>query len=271
MCEDLTIRNITVKNPWYSQNGDGLDIESCRNTVVYNCNFDVGDDAICLKSGKDADGRKRAMPTENLVIRNCIVFHGHGGVTIGSEMSGGVKICFTDINMINIPTQAISFNMYYGGLSHSEIPAEGRTAVTKKEVIPQATEETPLFRNISIKNLTCKGANQAILLQGLPEMNLENIILENIDIEADNGLLCIDADSITIKGMRLITKNIPSLSFMNSRNVVIDKLDVPFSKNPYIDIKGDKSKYITIRTINSGEKGNAIVGNEVDAGTIKIF
>ena len=301
MCEDLTIRNITVKNPWYSQNGDGLDIESCRNTVVYNCNFDVGDDAICLKSGKDADGRKRAMPTENLVIRNCIVFHGHGGVTIGSEMSGGVKnvyvsgctfigtdvglrfksnrgrggvvenICFTDINMINIPTQAISFNMYYGGLSHSEIPAEGRTAVTKKEVIPQATEETPLFRNISIKNLTCKGANQAILLQGLPEMNLENIILENIDIEADNGLLCIDADSITIKGMRLITKNIPSLSFINSRNVVIDKLDVPNSKNPYIDIKGDKSKYITIRTINSGEKGNAIVGNEVDAGTIKIF
>jgi polygalacturonase len=301
MCEDITIRNITVKNPWYSQNGDGLDIESCKNAVVNNCSFDVGDDAICLKSGKDEDGRKRAMPTENLVIRNCIVFHGHGGVTIGSEMSGGVKnvfvsgctfigtdvglrfksnrgrggvvenVFFTDINMINIPTQAISFNMYYGGLSPSEMPSEGRKAETKKEEIPQATEETPLFRNISIKHLTCKGAYQAILLQGLPEMNLENISLENIDIEADNGLACIDADSITIKGMRLITKDFPALNFMNSRNVVIDKLNVPNNQNAYIDIKGDKSKYITIRTINSGEKGKAVIGNEVDAGTIKIF
>ena len=91
MCEDLTIRNITVKNPWYSQNGDGIDIESCKNTLLYDSNFDVGDDAICIKSGKNADGTKRGKPTENLIIRNCIVYHGHGGVTIGSEMSGGVR------------------------------------------------------------------------------------------------------------------------------------------------------------------------------------
>ena len=301
MCEDLTIRNITVKNPWYSQNGDGLDIESCKNIVVYDCNFDVGDDAICLKSGKDADGRKRARPTENLVIKNCIVFHGHGGVTIGSEMSGGVRnvyisgctfigtdvglrfksnrgrggvvenVFITDINMINIPTEAISFNMYYGGLSPSEMLAEGSNTETIKEVIPPATEGTPLFRNISIKNLTCKGAYQAVFLQGLPEMNLENIILENIDIEADNGLACIDADSISIKGMRLITKDFPALHFINSQNVVIEKLDVPNSQNPYIDIKGEKSKHITIRLIKSGEKGRALIGKEVDAETIKIL
>lgn len=301
MCEDLTIRNITVKNPWYSQNGDGLDIESCKNSIVYDCNFDVGDDAICLKSGKDEDGRKRARPTENLVIKNCIVFHGHGGVTIGSEMSGGVRnvyvsgctfigtdvglrfksnrgrggvvenIRFTDINMINIPTQAISFNMYYGGSSPSEMRVEASTSKNNKEVIPQATQETPVFRNISITNVTCRGAFQAVFLQGLPEMNLENISLENIDIEADNGLACIDADSISIKGMRLITKDFPALNFMDSRNVVIDNLDVPNRKNPYIDIKGVKSKYITIRTVNSGEKAKAFIGNEVDAGTIKIF
>ena len=233
MCEDLTIRNVTVKNPWYSQNGDGLDIESCKNTMVYDSNFDVGDDAICIKSGKDADGRKRVKPTENLVIRNCIVYHGHGGVTIGSEMSGGVKnvyvsgctfmgtdvglrfksnrgrggvvenIFFSDIDMINIPTQAISFNMYYGGLSVSEMLAEGKNVEITTGEVPPVTEETPRFRNISIKNLTCKGASQSIYLQELPELNLENIILENIDIEADNGLTCIDANGISIKGITL--------------------------------------------------------------------
>ena len=56
MCENLTVRNIDVRNPWYSQNGDGIDIESCKNAVVYNCTFDVGDDAICIKSGKDKEG-----------------------------------------------------------------------------------------------------------------------------------------------------------------------------------------------------------------------
>ena len=301
MCEDLTIRNITVKNPWFSQNGDGLDIESCKNSIIYNCNFDVGDDAICIKSGKDADGRKRARPTENLVISNCIVYHGHGGVTIGSEMSGGVKnvhvsnctfigtdvglrfksnrgrggivenIYFSGINMINIPTQAISFNLHYGGLSVSEMFAEGRNTETTTGEIPPVSEETPLFRNISIKNLTCKGASQAIYLQGLPELNLENIIFENIDIEADNGLTSIDANGISIKGMRLITKNLPALSFINSLNVNIEKLDVAENQKPYIDIKGKKSTNISIRSVNSGNKNNAVIGDEVDNRTISIL
>lgn len=301
MCEDLTIRNITVKNPWFSQNGDGLDIESCKNSIIYNCNFDVGDDAICIKSGKDADGRKRARPTENLVISNCIVYHGHGGVTIGSEMSGGVKnvhvsnctfigtdvglrfksnrgrggivenIYFSGINMINIPTQAISFNLYYGGLSVSEMLAEGRNTETTTGEIPPVSEETPLFRNISIKNLTCKGASQAIYLQGLPELNLENIFLENIDIEADNGLASIDANGISIKVMRLITKNLPALSFINSLNVNIEKLDVAENQKPYIDIKGKKSTNITIRSVNSGNKNKAVIGDEVDNRTIIIL
>ena len=74
MVEDLTVRNITVKNPWYSQNGDGIDIESCKNVVLSNSNFDVGDDAICIKSGKDKTGRERGKPCENIVIKNCNVF-----------------------------------------------------------------------------------------------------------------------------------------------------------------------------------------------------
>jgi polygalacturonase len=301
MCEDLTIRNITVRNPWFSQNGDGLDIESCKNSLVYNSSFDVGDDGICIKSGKDADGRKRAMPTENLVIKNCIVFHGHGGVTIGSEMSGGVKnvyvsgctfigtdvglrfksnrgrggivenLYFSDINMINIPTQAISFNLYYGGSNVSEVAAAGKNIANKTISVFPVNEETPLFRNITIKNITCKGASQGLYMQGLPELNLENIILENIDIEADNGLTSIDVNGLSIKGLRLVTKKFPVFRFINTMNVEIEKLVVPENQNQYIDIKGDKSKNITIRTINHSTPVKAVISNEADKGTIKIL
>jgi polygalacturonase len=301
MCEDLTIRNVTVMNPWYSQNGDGLDIESCKNTIVYDSSFDVGDDAICIKSGKDEDGRKRARPTENLAISNCIVYHGHGGVTIGSEMSGGVKnvyvtgctfigtdvglrfksnrgrggvvenIFFADINMINIPTQAISFNLYYGGLSVSEMLAEGSINEETSDIVPPVTEETPQFRNISFENLNCKGASQAIYLQGLPELNLENINLENIIMEADKGFTSIDVNGVSIKNMRLITKKLPALTFINSKNVDIKKLDIPGIQKPYIDIKGQQSANITIRSVNPGNEKDAVIGAEVNPGSIKIL
>jgi len=173
--------------------------------------------------------------------------------------------------MINIPTQAISFNMYYGGLSPSEMFTEGRNAETKTEEIPPATVETPLFRNITIRNLTCKGASQAIYLQGLPELNLEKLILENINIEADNGLYCIDVNGISIKGLRLVTKNLPVLHFINSLNIGIEKLDVPKTRNADIEIKGEKSKNITIRSVYPGDVNRTIIGNEVNAGTINIL
>jgi polygalacturonase len=186
MVEDLTVRNITVRNPWYSQNGDGIDVESCKNVIVENSNFDVGDDAICIKSGKDEDGRKRGIPCENLIIRNNIVYHGHGGVTVGSEMSGGVRnmhvsnctfmgtdvglrfksnrgrggvvenIFISGIRMTNIPTHAISFDLFYGGQSVFEmLEAEIKDNLANAEPV---TEETPQFKNISIKNITVKGA-----------------------------------------------------------------------------------------------------------------
>jgi polygalacturonase/lysophospholipase L1-like esterase len=279
MCEDLTVRNIAVRNPWYSQNGDGIDIESCRNTLLYNCNFDVGDDAICIKSGKNEDGRERGIPTENLVIRNCIVYHGHGGVTIGSEMSGGVRnvsvagctfmgtdvgirfksnrgrggvvenIWFNDILMTDIPSQAISFNLYYGGLSVSEMLAEGKNVETTDGDIPPVTDETPQFKNISMKNITCRGAEQAVYLQGLPELNLENVTMENIDMTAENGLACIDTRGLTISNMRLETKNRPVLFFLNSSDVSISGLEVADMAEGFVETRGERNENITVGTV----------------------
>jgi polygalacturonase len=299
MCEDFTFRNMTVRNPWFSQNGDGIDIESCKNSVIHDSSFDVGDDAICIKSGKDKDGRDRKMPNENLVVKNCVVFHGHGGVTVGSEMSSGVKnlhvsnctfigtdvglrfksnrgrggvvenIFISNVEMINIPTQAISFNLYYSGRSASEDLEAGESGQAPK-LLP-VTEETPQFKNIFIRNVNCKGAMLGIQLQGLPEMNLENVVLENIRMEAENGMTCGDAKNVKITNLTLITKKTPVIDFSNSQDVLIDGLVVKSSGTPIVKVGGSSSGNILFR--NSGianPEKQMVVGKEVPKNVVKV-
>ena len=173
--------------------------------------------------------------------------------------------------MINIPTQAISFNLYYGGSAPTEMDLQGTNGPAADEEVPALTEETPVFRNITIKNITCKGAAQAVFLQGLPEQNLEKINLENINIEAVNGLTCIDANGVTVKGMELITKNLPVLNISNSQNIEIEELDIPANQNPSININGGKTRNITIRLTKPAGSGISVLGDEVDDETIKIL
>ena len=232
MCENIIIDNLLVRNPFYAQNGDALDLESCTNALIVNSRFDAGDDGICIKSGKDADGRRRGIPTSNVVVDGCTVFAGHGGFVVGSEMSGGVRnimvrqcqflgtdvglrfkstrgrggivenIFIDGISMNNIGTYALTFNMYYGGKSVSEVLAEGGQPkeVEKKPV----TEETPVFRNIDIRNVICNNAGFAMEFNGLPEMPISRISLHDIDITSRHDAVfqyCEDIkkDNVNIK------------------------------------------------------------------------
>jgi polygalacturonase len=299
MCEDFTLRNTAVRNPWYSQNGDGIDIESCKNSIIHDCSFDVGDDAICIKSGKDKEGRERKMPNENLIVKNCIVFHGHGGVTVGSEMSSGVKnlhvsnctfigtdvglrfksnrgrggvvenIYISNVEMMNIPTQAISFNLYYSGRSASEDLDSGVDATVSK-LLP-VTEETPQFKNIFIRNVNCKGAMLGIQLQGLPEMNLENVQLENIKMEADYGITCSDATGVKIKNLTLITKKTPVADFKNSKDVFVDGLFTQSDALPIVKVSGSMSGSTVLKNlgITNSEK-QIIIGKDVPKNAVQL-
>jgi len=289
--EDLIVTNVTVRNPWYSQSGDGIDVESCKNVLVENCSFDVGDDAICIKSGKDEHGRERGIPAENLVVRNNIVYHGHGGVTVGSEMSGGVKnmhvsnctfigtdvglrfksnrgrggvvedIFISEIQMKDIPTYAISFNLYYGGRSVSEMLESGGIAnFSKPEPV---SEKTPQFKDISITNVTVDGAHQAVQLQGLPEMNLENVKLSNMLLNADNGITVIDASDVVLENIQLETKANDALQIINASGVQISGLIYDFNSEKEISIRGDKSKDISIKS-DKDLNNYVFLGEEVD-------
>ena len=227
LCKHLTVENIHVKNPWFAQNGDGIDIESCEFVSVRNSKFDVGDDGICLKSGKDAEGRKRGRPSAHILIENCIVFHGHGGVVVGSEMSGGVHDLFVnncqfldtdvglrfktmrgrggvvenvfirDISMKNIAGEAILFDMYYQG--KDPVSTFGNGGETPKIELVPVNEGTPQFKNIFIDNVIAKGAETGLLIRGLPEMPIHHIELTNIDVESNQGYRVIEAKDITLK------------------------------------------------------------------------
>jgi polygalacturonase len=300
MCEDFTLRNTAVRNPWFSQNGDGIDIESCKNSIIHDCTFDVGDDGICIKSGKDKEGRDRKMPNENLIVKNCIVFHGHGGVTVGSEMSSGVKnlhvsnctfigtdvglrfksnrgrggvvenIYISNIEMMNIPTQAISFNLFYSGRSASEDLEAGADGTVAK-LLP-VTEETPQFKNIFIRNVNCKGAMLGIQLQGLPEMNLENVVLENIRMEADYGLTCNDASGVKIKNLTLITKNTPVAYFKNSKDVAVDGLFTQADVFPIVKVSGSMTGSTVLKNLGlTNPEKQMIIGKEVPKDAVQLL
>jgi polygalacturonase len=215
MSENIIIDNVLARNPSYAQNGDALDLESCKNVLIINSKFDAGDDGICIKSGKDADGRRRNMACENVVVDGCTVFAGHGGFVVGSEMSGGVKnikvqncqflgtdvglrfkstrgrggivenIYIDNISMMDIQTDAITFNMYYGGKSVAEMIEDGDNPDTSTKM--KVDETTPVFRNININDIVCNGAGRAMEFNGLPEMPIDGITLRNINIIANKG------------------------------------------------------------------------------------
>ncbi|MBB3187959.1 glycoside hydrolase family 28 protein [Microbacter margulisiae] len=263
MCQNVLLNGLTVRNPEYGQNTDGIDIESSKNVVLVNSSFSVGDDGICVKSGKNESGRKRGMPTENLLVENCIVYHAHGGFVIGSEMSGGVlnvkvshcnfigtdaglrfkstrgrggvvkNIYISDINMSDIKTDAILFNMFYGGKTNDK--------VVKADIT------TPVFHSIFMKDIVCNGAKRALFLNGLPEMYLRDITLTNAQLTADEGGSIRESSNITLTNVSITTSSKPSLELENTQFVTFDHLLFPDDNHPVVALKGSDCQYVLIK------------------------
>ncbi len=220
-CRNVIVNDIMVKCAYYSTNGDGIDIDGCENVMLTNSTFDVGDDAICIKSGKDEDGRRHARPCKNLIIRGCTVYHGHGGFVIGSEMSGGVENIYVadcnflgtdvglrfkstrgrgglvkniwcdDIRMKDIESYGVIFNLYYAGVAASDMKDGGGS-----DIVP-VDETTPEFRDIHISNVICAGAKQAIYINGLPELPLDKVTFRNCVFTAKKGLEMYNVKDVT--------------------------------------------------------------------------
>lgn len=232
LCENLIMSDLNVRNPWYSQNGDGVDVESCKNVLIQRCQFDVGDDAICMKSGKNKPGRDRGVPTENVVVDQCVVYHGHGGFVVGSEMSGGIKniqvmnnlyigtdvglrfkstrgrggivenIYIRNVHMCNIPNEALLFDLFYGGKGAGEETEEELAARMNAEA-PAVSDETPQFKNIYISDCTAKNVKRCMYFNGLPEMKIQNVQLRNIKMQGTEGALLRQTDGLVIDHVQI--------------------------------------------------------------------
>ena len=275
MSENITVKNVSVKNPWYAQNGDGIDVESCKNVVIENTVFDVGDDAICIKSGRDAEGRKRAMPTENVSVKNCTVYAAHGGFVIGSEMSGGAKnivvsnctffgtdiglrfkttrgrggvvenIFIKDIYMKDIVGEAILFDMYYA--AKDPIPLAGEKRELPKVEFKPVDETTPVFQNFHISNVYCNGAEKAIFIRGLPEMHVKKVKFSNMLLQAKLGMDIQEASFVEFENIKLITQqHQPAIDIVQSDNLVFKAIENQPMADILFRISGERAKAIRI-------------------------
>ncbi len=298
MCKNLTVNEIFVRCPWYAQNGDGIDIESCKNVVVTNSVFDVGDDGICIKSGKDEAGRKRGIPCENILVDNCAVFHGHGGFVVGSEMSGGVKnvrvtnckfsgtdvglrfkstrgrggvvsgIYIENVAMNNIATEPLLFDLFYGGKSASEALADGDEAEATDLALKAVDETTPQFRDIFIRNVWCNGARRAMLFNGLPEMNVENVRLENVAVKATLGAQLNESTGVELKNVKVYPEKGPALMMNNVKGVKIENFTCPENLKEAMSVTGSRNREVEVQsaqitpensTLSKGAQGHVTI------------
>jgi len=302
MCEDLTVRNVFVKNPWYAQNGDGIDAESCKNVLIENSVFDVGDDALCMKSGRDEEGRKRGMPIENVIIRNCTVYAAHGGFVIGSEMSGGARniyvnnctfigtdiglrfkttrgrggivenIFIKDIYMKDIPAEAILFDMYY--MAKDPVALAGEKRELPKVELKPVDETTPQFKNFHVSNVYCNGAEKAIFIRGLPEMHVKDIVLENMVFQAKKGIDVQEATGITFKNIKIISAETnPVIDIVQSDKLVFDNITYKDGAELLFRVSGERSGGITIKNTDAAKAKEKIIyelgANEKSVTTIR--
>ncbi len=194
--ENLIVDGVNINS--HGPNNDGCDPEYSKNVIIKNCTFNTGDDCIAIKSGRDADGRRVAMKSENIIVQNCNMFDGHGGVTIGSEISGGVSNVFVENCKMDSPNLDIAIrlktNSKRGGLIENfyvrniEI-GQVKEAILKADMFynvhgNQNGTFIPRIENIYLENVKVKnGGKYAIFAKGYKESPIKNITLENVTIE----------------------------------------------------------------------------------------
>ena len=209
-CTNVTVDKVTIVNPPDSPNTDGINPDSCRNVHISNCHVDVGDDCVTIKSGVETEAPELRAPCENLTITNCTMAHGHGGVVIGSEMSGGVRNVviancvfvgtdrgirlksrrgrggfIEDVRVTNVIMRDVlcpfTMNLFY------HIGKKGDPDIADKNARP-INDGTPRVRHVHLSHITARGAKIAAgFLYGLPEMPIEDVTLDDVSITMDRN------------------------------------------------------------------------------------
>jgi polygalacturonase len=219
LCRNVTVRGVTIST--HGPNNDGCDPECCTDVLIENCTFDTGDDCIAIKSGRNRDGRRVGAACENLVIRGCTMNDGHGGVSIGSEVSGNVRNVFVENCRMDSPhldrALRIKSNAQRGGVVENVVFRNVTVGQVAQAILDidfnyeegSKGEFPPTVRNIAMQNVTCKKSKYALYLRGfesspIHDVRLSHCVFENVEkpntIEHVDGLR---VEDVTVNGQPL--------------------------------------------------------------------
>jgi hypothetical protein len=284
-CENVIIRGVSVVNR--GPHNDGVTPDSCKNVLIENVYLATADDTFCLKAGLNEDAWRVGKSTENVIIRNCYTKRckASGGITIGSEMSGGVRNVFAhdcqfDDLMIGV---WIKSKRGRGGVVENiwvqdiEIGSIGRNAIWLSMFYPWSTlqpagDRPGVFRNIFWKDIHVGQTNRSIDVVGLEELPMENVVLENITIEqARTGARIVDTKNITLKNIVIGSNDPVFLEAERVQNLTIEESGPAEQAETFLHAKGASTKDIVLRSIDfSKVRNQALLEEEVSENSVRI-
>jgi len=214
LCTNVTVNRLKIIAA--GPNTDGCDPESCKDVLVQDCYFSTGDDCIAIKSGRNDDGRRSRVPSENIIIRGCRMKEGHGGITVGSEISAGVRNVFAENCTMDSPglNQALRFknnsvrgglleNFYFRNIEVGQV-ADAVIAVDFNYEEGEHGPFTPVLRNVLVKGLKSGKSKYAVDLQGLKNAPISNIVLEDCSFEnVANGNVLKNVSGLEVRRVRI--------------------------------------------------------------------
>lgn len=293
--DNLTITGITIENPSNSPNTDGIDPSSCRNVHISNCHITVGDDCIVIKSGRDEDGREAARPTENVTITNCTMLRGHGGVVIGSEMSGGVRrVAITNCVFegtdrgIRLKTMrgrggAIEDLLVSNIVMNNMINEGVLITLRYQNSAPEPlSERTPACNNVRISGIIQRGGTRPVAIYGLEERDVTQVSISNYESYTRKGILVENGNGINFHDMRMDIQEGSALEAKDSKKITWDKISVTNAQSDVPLLKLTNCTDVTVTNcyqpgtysllINEDEKSSdIIVANNILTGTIQLL
>ncbi len=246
-------------------NNDGITPDACKKVLIDNCTFSTGDDCIVIKSGLNEDGWRVGKASERIIIKNCHTKTGHGGVVIGSEMSGGVKnvyahdcdfsgtligvrvksmkgrggivenLWFKNIRMDSIKQEAIRINMHYGASS-----------------IAPRTTKLPIFRNFHFENINTSFSKTCIQIKGIPEQKIENLTFKNIKMKGESGIIMENANNCNFESATIESGTVEPLQILHSDNISFNDCKFSSTTDTLMSVK-DGCKKINLTGINTSD------------------
>mgnify|MGYP001942519312 CR=1 FL=1 len=278
--ENITIRRVTVETD--GPNNDGIDPDSCRDLLIEHCTFSTGDDCVVLKSGYNEDGRSVGKPTENVIMRHCSSKHGHGGLVIGSEMSGDVRNVFMHDCEFDGTDRAIRIKSRRdrGGVVEKIYARDIKVRNMVREVVILNMDysadksalkvvDPPVFRDMCFERITAEGAPVAVRITGDPKASIEHIRFRDMNLSTEEGVVVKCAKNLSFEDIRLDVAEGPMFDLDAVSGASIRNVTTTRAPESFLKLEGSNSSGIEVVSCPAAKEGIAL-GEQVSKRALTV-